>query len=289
MHIRSLIILAFSFIFTACTVVPQAQYKQITKPEDMAGMSDSFYLQASSISVTASSETQKAVGPQANEPADKVSIVSKPIEYKGFRMGIQPVDTWRSTTTINITKMDNLDLFSSADIQITDNTVKVITEAGGALVAISKLAAGLANASQCTTPISYDLDYSGAPNPMSEVLSDPNNCVKVTLGPVPPDAIPAPKLPKDTTRNFYYSACRDATVEVNFGKKIGTAKAIVKVSDPRYLQFVRMPLKGSISAHGSCGISVKSENAVTDSDAAIVNALATETKALLDAVTPTKK
>ncbi|WP_042301019.1 hypothetical protein [Paraburkholderia kururiensis] len=232
MHIRSPIILAFSVICTACAVVPQAQYKQITKPEDMAEMSDSFYLQASSISVTANGETQKAVGPQANISADNVSIVSKPIEYKGFRMGIHPVDTWRSTTIINITKMNNLDLFSSADIQITDNTVKVITEVGGALVAIGKLAGGLVKeASLCTTPISYDLDYSGAPNPMSEVLSDPNNCIKVTLGPVPPDAIPTSKLPTDTTRNFYYSACRDATVEVNFAKKIGTAKAIVKVSD----------------------------------------------------------
>ncbi|HEX7913472.1 MAG TPA: hypothetical protein VF534_36030 [Paraburkholderia sp.] len=109
------------------------------------------------------------------------------------------------------------------------------------------------------------------------------------MGPVPPDAIPVSKLPTDTTRNFYYSACRDAAVEVNFGKKIGTATANVKVSDPRYLQFVRTPWKGSISAHGSCGIPVKSENATADSDAAIVNALATETKALLDAVTPTKK
>lgn len=80
------------------------------------GMSDCFYLQGSSISVTANGTVQKAVGPQANESADKVSIVSKTVEHKAFRMGIQPVDTWRGTTTINITKMDNLDLLSSADI-----------------------------------------------------------------------------------------------------------------------------------------------------------------------------
>jgi hypothetical protein len=63
----------------------------------------------------------------------------------------------------------------------------------------------------------------------------------------------------------------------------------LRVADPRFVQRVQFPTKGSITAHSECGVSVASEAASGDSGAAIVAALSTEAKAIKDALDSSKK
>jgi hypothetical protein len=262
MRLMFLILLAG---LTGCAaVVPTVQYRELKSSDDMAGMADSFYLQASAIVVDV---------PRTGEV--KIASVR---QASGVKYGIKPIRTWRADTIVNLTKLANTDVVSAIGVDTKDRTVAAIGDYGGAVVKLVGLAAGLRDPQECSFPISVSVASRTADGrAVEEVSSDPG-CVSVLLAPIPVDAAPRASVPVEVdTSNFYYAACRDATVTVAASATRSAVKQ-VRVADPRFVQFVQFPGKGSITAHSECGESVVTKDAGSDPGSAIAEALAAEGK-----------
>ncbi len=266
-------------LLEACTVLPTVEYRAIAEPRDAAGLTDTFYRNESTVEV--------AVAAGKSDVA-AVTITSRPGDYKAQKLGIRALTDWRSATVVNINKVANTDRISSVGVEVTDTTVKRITDIGaiaGKFIALMGMvnpdasppciAAGKTVALPVGSQIAPVQQYKGT-------SGEP--CIQVSLQPLPPDALKAEdwELNKPT-HNFYYSACRDATIDVTQGPNHRVSKT-VRVADPRYLQFVQFPPKGSIALHSECGVSVQTDKAAPDSGAAIVEALETQAKAIKDAL-----
>ena len=80
-----------------------------------------------------------------------------------------------------------------------------------------------------------------------------NYRVSLSISAVPIDAIPSSIFDSSYRSNsFYYSACRFARVSLSVGGEPVQDK-IVAVSDPRWLQSVRLSAGGTVVVSGSCG------------------------------------
>lgn len=293
------VLLCVAMILTGCTVLPTVQYRIIESAKDMDGMTDSFYRQRSEIelSLISSAEGKDVSGNKV--VTTEMSITSKPREYRASKLGIHAIENWRTSTVVSVTKAPNTDRVSSIGIEVTDKTVKAIGEYGGAIV---KIVSAVGAAAGPDTPC---LTHQGGPKTITlpDTLTDSMSfdgaeadgrpvpdCITVKLSPLPADALQASAIPVNTdTHNYYYSACRDAEITVRQG--VGrTFKKTVRVSDPQWVQLLQFPPKGTITHHSECGISVQTDKATSDSGtAAIIDALATQGKAIKDALEAGKK
>ena len=275
----------------ACSsIVPTVQYRAIGNSADMDGMTDAFFLQSSSIMVEKEIDPPAATsapGPKAKDaPAVKEAKVSSVRGASAFKYGIKAISSWRADTVVNLTKVPNTDVIASAGIQTTDKTAKAIGDYGGAIVSIVGAIGVMFKLDDCTYPITLPIT-STMDGRQKETITD-NACISVDLAPVAPDAMERERIPLNTdTSYYYYSACRDATVHLLNARTDGPK--VLRVADPRFVQRVQFPTKGSITAHSECGVSVTSEATSGDSGAAIVAALSTEAKAIKDALDSSKK
>lgn len=279
-------------VLTGCTVLPTVEYRTIDSPHSMEGMTDSFYRNSSRIEL-------------AVQPTGEVTIASKPAEHRAEKLGIKARTSWRSSTKVNLTKVENLEIVSAAGIEVTDNTAKAITDYGGAIVKLIGLAVGVsgkAAETPCLVPGpavlidasasgTYRGNFPGDPPRLEDIgKRDDKGCIRLTLGELPKDAMPASEIPKDTaTHNFYYSACREAFVEVLAGNGTRAGARTVRVADPSHVQFVQFPAKGTIRMHNECGVSVVTESVAQDNGAAVASAFADQAKAIKDALDAAKK
>lgn len=287
----------FTLLLGGCSALPSVQYRIIESSKDMDGMTDSFYLRRSEIELTLVTSTT-AKDPK-NNPAlsTEIAIVSKPREYRGTKLGIRADSSWRASTMVALNKTPNTDMINSIGIEVTDNTAKAIGDYGGAIVkVISLLALGAGPALPCLTqkggprtiilpdnlPDTMSFDGSGD----ADVKK---GCISIKLSPLPADALKASSIPlNNNTHNFYYSACRDAEITIKQSTGLSVTKT-VRINDPMWVQAIQFPPKGTITSHSECGVSVKTENSAPDNGAAIINALATQAKAIKDALDAAKK
>jgi hypothetical protein len=278
-------------VFAAgCTVLPTVQYHVVKSPDDMKGMADSFFLQRSTIAIDLVSDTSAKNKDNKDVLVSDVSIVSKPAEYRDLKLAIKPSNNWRSNTTVTVNKVDNKELVASIGVEVTDTTVKTINAVGGAIVKVISLAGGLGLLEvheACTLPITYDV-----PNnlPAEGSVDTGTTCFRLSVGKLPPDAMLATQIPVDSDTNYYYyAACRDAIVTLTLPNQTGNKTKTVRIADPRYVQLVQYPPKGTITSHSECGVSIKTEATSPTSAADIVDALATQGKAIKDAIDAAKK
>jgi hypothetical protein len=117
-------------------------------------------------------------------------------------------------------------------------------------------------------------------------LSDTDDYkLDVTIDPVPVDAISASQLDGSfSSRVFYYSACRPATIKLIPKPGSGNpVTASVIVADPSWLETVALPAKGKIISGASCGASSTSDSANLPTAFDYINALMSQAKAVNDA------
>ncbi len=289
-----------ALLLSACNVVPIVQYNKIEKAEDARGVADSFYLAQSQVTIDKVSETEENA---KSKKTEEYTIASRPVAHEAYKIGVRPDDSLWRTTKINIVKMENTDLVSSVGVETTDNTASLISSVGGAitkvigLIGVSAPPPGLRPCIQADGyPIQFTVTAANLTaaaktrkinfNPDGKL--DASGCISLELGDLPKDAIPAAELPfKTPTSNYYYSACRDAVVSFKNEKTV-TKK--LRIADPNYVQSVEMPYKGSVSMHSECGVSVKTEaNSPQNTAIGIIDALATQGKAIKDAIDAAKK
>jgi hypothetical protein len=284
-----------------CATRPSVTYTQITPQTDVTKLTDSFYLQTSTITISGAD----AAKPGTDAAQADLKVTSTPTEYPGFKVGITANGSWFGSvnTVVNITKIDNTGLVKEIGSQITDHRADLIKTIGSIITTGVGLV-GLANDSSLDatklpwstktyTQIAGNLTAAdnGKPFPMTDGVT-------MELGPLPPDALPISRFPTKPTNAFVYAACRQAKIQFTYvgkdDKGVPTTSplqtAVVEIADPRYFQLVAFPPKGKITTHTQCGVSVSTDSDTgVSSGADLVNALSTQGKAIKDAIDAAKK
>jgi hypothetical protein len=171
-------------------------------------------------------------------------------------------------------------------VETTDNTAKAIDQIGGVLAKVVSTAATIASVQPCDVtgpyPMTLQIPADRLKEEESKLFYDrtgtllapeaKSGCITVTIAKRPVDAVPATdRLNNTSTSNFYYAACRDATVSFHTPAESVTGK--VRIADPNKVQPVQLPYKGSVKMHSSCGASVTTEATAPSNGVDIIEAL----------------
>ncbi|WP_159077943.1 hypothetical protein [Dickeya sp. Secpp 1600] len=293
-------IIVSMMVLSGCAVKPEVSY-QIIQGDKPAGeklldkkISDSFYLASSS--VIFEPEYEKKSNGENGALKYKVTVLNH--DYKKFKVGISPKESLFTKTNISMSKIENTDRVKDIGVDTEDNREKAVKEFGALAIAVTKFIpiplSSTNNNKTVQTKIvetkTVDIDDKILnENGTSIDLSD-GYSAEIALGSVPVDAISAdwvvPSLPENLDKikhHFIYASCRDAVIKV---KKAGAVEetVYVRVNDPRYLQAVALPVKGKVTTHSQCGVSVVTEKNSQSTDTAVLTALLNEMKNVKDAV-----
>lgn len=285
-------------ILTGCNAVPVVRYSKIDAGHPPNDVTDSFYRAQSRISlnktVVESEKTKKKT--------EQYTIASAPVAYEDdYKIGIRPDNSLRVTTKINITKIENTDLVATVGVETTDNTVSLINQVGGVLVKAATLFATTTPAAGIPAkevrkicveddefPIQILIDANELMAGIEKTIPVVNRpCIELKVAAKPKDAVKTSETQMfaGPTSNYFYSACREATVTYFLDeKKVKRFSKIVRIADPTHLQAVQLPYKGSVTMHSECGVSVKTESTSPQNSIAIIDAVAGQLKAFKDAV-----
>lgn len=283
--------------------MPTVEYRIVRTPQDMRGMADAYFLQRSKLEVSINETTEAAKDGKPASIVPTMTFRSIPAEDPGRKVAVNPVKNWRARTMLSLTKFENTDLVSSAGVEVTNEVINSINEVGAIVVKAAPLLALLGAAEETVKPC---LDPKGKVVTVLPAFKDPNgkaesliiqgnaskpekDCITVEVGAVPPDAILFESLTvNERTDVLYYAACRQVSISVIHRGEV--LKAAGRISDPRFVQAVRLPAKGTLTMHSQCGVSIKSEKASNETTAsAILEALAAQAKAIKDVVEAAKK
>lgn len=267
-------------MISGCSVAPTVRYTTINNSDEITGQEeDFFYLQSSIISIAPTKDP-------ASKSITDFSIQSTPTESTEKRLSIIRDDPFYAKTTLNITKRPNTDLVSEMGASVKDYRVSIINTAGSIITKVASYSAQDINTTNL--PIQIDMSKLMSDTDRDKKILQPGNGVTIVLGAVPTEAKPLSELPSGKVKYAIFSACRQATVLFTNN---GTAyQKNLKISDPRYYQFVAFPIKGKVSFHNECGVSTTNEeNTGVSTSSEIVNALATQGTAIKDAIDAAKK
>lgn len=262
-------------MLSACSPQPEVSYSLITRPEDLTGQEHDKYC------------LQKSVLVFSAPPADSnfpPSVIAMPREKCDAKVALTAASSSIGVSTnINISKLDNSDIVREIGIEVKDDRVKYIQEIGGAVVAAASIVMLTADQELPAEIDTYAQMEGGGVQRGERSVTAPGG---VTLGfrKLPPDAFNFPEqFPNAKISSQYiYSACRD--VVVSFTHRGTQYQKILRISDPRYFQTIAFPVKGKITSHSSCGVSVVSEKDTgVSSDAAVAAALIQQAKSLSSA------
>lgn len=276
-------------LVAGCAVAPSVKYHKITAPGDVhARLFDTYALQQTHIKIDGS----KAAASDALDPAS-LTVKSIPAEYAEFKLGMEHADSWGVRTNLNLKKMDNTELVQEAGTDMVDGRVDLIAKVGGVLVKAVGFDASkdmqLSSLPMVINPlvIMIDNDVQRDAKPGVPV---PQGGAKIDFGALPKDAQAIAALPlSGKVSAFVYAACRNATIRIPQGDA-GTFRKTVKIADPRFFQMVNFPIKGKITAHSECGVSVTSDkDPGTKSGVEIADALLTQATAIKEAIALAKK
>lgn len=227
-------------------------------------------------------------------------------EHDGVRIALGGDRRLGVRTHVTIEKFDNTDIPKKVSVKVDDQRAELIKKTGEFAIQAIKFA-GFASTSDTleppaiTLPLRINLSrligksdpgqsMNAAANPAEHSVPGNVSSPLVEFSAVPPDAVPIAYL--DTAKSdsfFYYAACRSARVRFLVGTK--EYSFTYKVSDPHFLQRVRMPLEGSITMHTQCGSSVTGKPTSDDASTtvALASALATQAQAIKDTLKKDEK
>lgn len=286
--LRIVLFSCIALLVSACTVLPKIELIKITSPADLKGDEvDTFALQKSRIQIVQNG-TKKINGKEV----PTLDISSIPEEFTDFKLGIRRADSFGIKTNLNLTKFPNTELIKEAGTEVIDTRVELIGQIGSIVTKIVPIlfAAGDLNPNSLPKGINtlVLLKTSNVERAASSPI-DAADGVKVEFGPLPVDAVETSSMPASQVgASLVYSACRAAKVSFAFSGE--RYVQTVKISDPRYLQRVSLPIKGKVSFHTECGVSVDAnKDSGISSSAAIADALLAQGKTIKEAIDAAKK
>lgn len=281
---------AFVVVLSGCAAAPTVQYTKIASPTDLKGDEiDTFSLWESQIVIDKVEPKKDASG----KLIDDFSIVSKPREYPVYKVGVRRADSWGIKSNLTITKIPNTSLIQEIGVDVTDSRADLIGKYGAIVAKVVGLVAlNSGDVEDSSLPKTINLQAifkaSGAGREESRNI-DAADGVTIDAGAVPVDAVEASTYQFPVTLGgIMYPACRSATVRFKYkGRQFEKA---VKIADPRYLSYVGFPVNGKVTFHSECGVStVTSKDSSASATPAIIDALATQGKAIKDALDAANK
>ncbi|MBV7541957.1 hypothetical protein [Acidovorax sp. sic0104] len=203
------------------------------------------------------SQTQNQPPAQkAPEPPKQVKVTVELAE-SSQRIGFAGANDFRKTTTFNIVKRPDTELVQSAGASTTANLQTSINKIGTLLTGLAGVFRTVKTNDECD---SFGKDVITAVNRNAQTGLNAGNCATYELGAIPADAIPVQEIPwgKEVS-DFYYSACRTLKVTITAQGADKVEPLTFKIPDPNFVQAVRIPFKGSINKHATCGVSTVTE------------------------------
>jgi hypothetical protein len=278
---RSVAMVGAVVVLAACEALPNVGYKFVTAPEPRNKEITSYALQETVVSITADKD-------------DKLAVTFGRTEHQRGRVLMFDKTSWGVDADIGIVKFDNTDIPSEIIVKVTDSRKELAEKAGAALVKVIglKVSGQTAAASPSEPPFSppiNDLNLSQLLSPAkdpdrSKGVVITSEGISISFDAVPADAIASADLSKQEPGPFfYYAACRNATLRYEYkGKRYAST---VKVSDPKYLQRVRLPYDGKVTMHSHCGASVTGKlKGANGTEIALIQALIEQADAVKKAV-----
>lgn len=215
------------------------------------------------------------------------------------RFILRQKDSFGVDTHLKLTKLDNTDLIHSFGTEVEDKRVKYIQGAASVLVGVIGAFGLDGEDPERAQPVSIDTLKMLTENKIGRQatstasygkITGPGKTApvsfKITFGAVKDDAINTDKFAAVASgkaqKTLIYSACRTATViftDGSFANKQFTAT----IADPRYVQTVEMPKKGSIDMHTACGANTTAEASSASSGFEVINAIIDQTKSVREA------
>ena len=209
---KGIIILATSTCL-GCSIVPEVQYKIINSGADMKDQADSFYPQQTTIAVKFMNETRNPGGDEKEIIQTEYEASASQSEYRKTKIGIKPISSWRSKTTINVTKTANTDLVESVGVEVEETLSKNITDYGGAIVKVIALAAVVAATEDrpCLVAGAPDVivRIGDRTEDQNSIVLDGNGtpprkaCITLDLEEKPKDATKLVDIPKEKDSSFF--------------------------------------------------------------------------------------
>ncbi|GHS84232.1 hypothetical protein ACOQNQ_02835 [Pseudomonas juntendi] len=226
-------------------------------------------------------------------------VTSVPAEAKSepdaqTRFILRQDDAFGVDTHLKVTKLDNTDLLSSIGTEVEDKRVKYIQAVGTLAVGILGAAALTSSAELPISIDSYDLlrnsqiKRNGGKAFAKLTSPDASKAIhlEAEFGPVKDEALDnlvyAERASEKSQETIFYSACRSVTVLFNDGPLAGQ-KFSATVADPRYIETVKFPKKGSIEFHSACGANTTSSASGASSTLDVVNAVIAQSKSIREA------
>lgn len=269
----SLVVFVSLVMINACTVLPKIELTKITGPDRVSGLVgdeiDTYSVQRSVITIDSDGQSQ-----------------SIPREFTDVKFGLRRADSVGIKTSINIAKIENTGMPKEISVETIDDRAKLIEKAGAIIKDVI-----LASQATLTLPLTIDTLAILIKEGINRSGKDDVNVsgVSITFGPLAPDAVALDelKLPA-VTNSLPYASCRSAIVKFDFNKK--NYEQYLMISDPRYFQRVSLPIKGKISFHSSCGVSIVSDKETgVASTAEIGELFVKQAKEIKEAIEASKK
>ncbi len=304
---------------SACASTPHVRYVRLDAPKEEYRGFPQFRLSGSRVSLGLAAPADGAKKSAAQSPAvlgpfktthellaANPAVFVTPAEA-GPIYGIVPSRSIFSSIALNVSYFDNTRLVKTIGAPVTDNTLKVISAAGGFLSVLAPFVfAGVRLSPKATPELSLPvvLDFADEKK-LEEALSDTGAAVPgatawwYRLHEAAPDKaaedVTAFFTPGRTVESFPFSACLNGTLELWTGSdpfqrfKSGDVAAFpVKIADPRHVRAMALPAKGSVVMHTVCGADVKAENADIAGTLDVLEALAKQAEAVYTAATSRK-
>lgn len=288
----NLLVCLTALMLIGCTATPSVKYKMITKPADLTGKEfDTYFLRGAKLRIDKSATKE-----------GEYEIQLLPIEAQGMKIGLIHSDGIGVTTNLVLSKVANTDLVSEIGVTVSDKRIEYIKNVAEVIKTAIPLIAGFAagDVLNAETDLPYEFNLAEelpklASNEKDITIKKPG--VQMKISAIPPDSVGRNVVfqenPTKATSDFFFSACRSITVDTAIKDKNGNIDKLTingKIADPQYLQRVELPIKGKVAMHSQCGVSVSSDtDPGVSSSAAIAEALATQGKAIKDAIDAAKK
>ncbi|MEX6780372.1 hypothetical protein [Pseudomonas aeruginosa] len=296
-HAATLLSLA---ILAGCSAQPKALYQSPPANGSPIGNNQKYEGDWEGLPKFTLAKSQLVFDYGDKEKKTNPQMVSVPAEAEAYddaqtRFAIRLDDPWGVDTHLKVTKLDNTDLLASIGTEVEDKRVKYIETAGA--VAVGLLGAVALAETDKELPLSIDsyqllreanVQREKAVTYGKVTAPDGKTSFKfeAAFGPIKPDALNTSTYAAaaDTTaqETIIHSACRSITVTFSDGP-LGGQQFSATIADPRFVQTVKYPEKGSIEFHTACGANTTSSASGASSSLDILNALIAQSKTVREA------
>lgn len=286
-------------ILAGCSAQPKAFYQ--TPPTHDAVLADGKRYEGDweGLPKFTLAKSQLLIDYKDKEKKTSPQIISVPAEARPedglrTRFMLRQDDSFGVDTHLKVSKLDNTDLLSSVGTEVEDKRVKYI-EAAGTLAVGLVGALGLDAGSEL--PISIDSYQMLSDSKITReggrafaMVKSPDDSKTIHLqaffGPVKDDALDnrvfAKRASEKAQETIFHSACRSVTVLFDDGPLAGQTFSAT-VADPRYVETIKFPEKGSVEFHSACGANTTSLASGASSTLDIVNAVIAQSKSVREA------